>query len=220
MSDPVVVAATTTVNAGAPAPWVLTPAVPAAPATPTSTTPPAAAGTPPPAAPAAPAPIPAAEPKPLEKTDLKIPEGKSMDAASLDTLLAFSKAQGLSKAQAQAILDRDLSSGEAQTVFYREEMKKQDGKWLDELKSHKEFGGVKFSESAEDAKRAFDYVDPDGSFRKDLEAAMLAHNPKLVMAFAKFGKLLKDDRLTTQSTSTPPKKSLEEMLYPSMVGKK
>ena len=192
----------------------------------TATVPPPAV--PPPAAPpagtaAAPppaAPPPAAEPKPIEKTDLKIPEGKSVDPASLDTLLAFSKAQGLSKAQVQAILDRDLTDRETQTAGWHKAMKDQDAAWVAELKAHKEFGGAKFAESSEDAKRALDYADPDGSFRKDLEAAQLANNPKLVMAFAKLGKLLKDDKLSIQTAANPKGKSVEEKLYPSMAAKR
>ena len=196
-------------SAPAVAPW-------AAPPAPAPAVPPKAGEATPPAP---------AIPETFEKSDLKTPEGQSVDPAAVDEIVAFSKAQGLSKQQAQAILDRDVKGkGEflkVEQARVQEELHKQNAAWLGDLQKDKDFGGPKFGENAELAKRAMDFGDPTGEFRKELDAAGLSHYPRLVKFAAKFGALLKEDSLAVPPNVTAPKdeRSLEDKLYPTMAKK-
>jgi hypothetical protein len=137
------------------------------------------------------------------KYELKAPEGASLDAAALEGYVSFAKEHGLTPAQAQKILERDVASQKAANDALMAQVRDADQKSLKEIQTA---WGDKFGEYSEDTKRAFDYVDPDGTMRKDIERAGVAHYRPLVEAFRKFGGLLKNGSLAAPSIAGPTAK--------------
>jgi hypothetical protein len=159
-------------------------------------------------APKAGAPAPAATAAPEVKKEeikyeLKAPEGASLDAAALEGYVSFAKEHGLTPAQAQKILERDVASQKAANEALMTQVRDADQKSLKEIQTA---WGEKFAEYSEDTKRAFDYGDPDGTLRKQLEQIGVAHHRPLVEAFRKFGGLLKSGSLASPSIAGPTQK--------------
>lgn len=137
------------------------------------------------------------------KYELKAPEGVSMDASALEGYVSFAKENGLTPAQAQKLLDRDVAAKKQADDAVWEQVRKTDA---ENLKAIQTAWGDKFGEKSERVKRAFDYVDPDGSLRKEMESIGVAHHRPLVEAFLKVGDLLANDSLRTPSIAGPAAK--------------
>lgn len=157
-------------------------------------------GTPPPA-PAAP-----------DKFELKAPEGTNMEAAALEKFGTEMKSLGFTQEQAQKLLERDHGAQKARVQAEQTFMKAKDKEWLGEVKNT--WGTAKFAENSEHAKRGFDFLDPDGAMRKDMEAAGLAHWPKMVYAAERLGRALGEDKIgvRTETTRSVEKKNPEAAL--------
>lgn len=218
MADPVVAAPPAAVEPAKPAPAAAAPAVAtatASSATPVWMQPPAAD----PAKPAAatdavkPAADPAkpAEPAKPEKISIKAPEGVSIDAAVLEKFGADMSALGVTQDVAQKIFDRQMAAEKASREADVAAMKATNDKWGQQLKTE---WGEKYVENAELTKRGFDFVDPDGSMRKELEGINAQNWPKLLNGIRKVGEMLREDKLhvTTTNAVPAPKKSSEEKL--------
>jgi hypothetical protein len=134
----------------------------------------------------------APEKKEPEKFDLKVPEGAAMDAASLAKFESSMKELGFDAKQAQKILERDLAAQKASHEETLSILKKQDADSAKELQTS---WGTKFPERSESVKRAFDYADPTGAFRKKLADSYLANNKDLIEFVEKFGALMKEDTI-------------------------
>ncbi len=153
----------------------------------------------------------AEEGKKDEKFNLKVPEGHSMEAAALDAFEARMRALGVNQDQAQKLLDDNLKvQKESQDAMTRQ-LADYDRANLDKLKGR---WGTKFGEMSEKLKRVFDFADPSGSFRKEVEAMKMAHAPELVEVFERFIPLFEDPKLrapsstgaTEKDTRTPQEK--------------
>ena len=187
--------------APAPAPASAAAAVPAAPAAPAWNAPKPAepvAAVPDPAKPAAPAP--AAPVKEPEKFDLKVPDGVKMEPAALEGYKNLSKELGLTSEQTQKLLDRDLQAQKTSRESLTQQIQKQDADWAGEIRTKQ---GEKYAEFEATVSRAFDYGDPDGSFRKALGEAGLLNNPRLIGFVERFGSLFKEDKIPSGATGAP-----------------
>lgn len=154
-----------------------------------------------------------------EKYELKAPKDSLLDAAEIAQVETKAKALGLSKAQAQALLEERQ---EAKSVFaqaQKDAFKKHQESWLPELEADKEFGGANFKESAENAKRFVDLIatDAEKKILNDKETRW-GDNPVLFRLFARAGKRMANDKLVTEGkagTTPTTKKSRESILYPT-----
>lgn len=162
-------------------------------------TPPAPKEGAPPAPPAGEKPKEPAAPAP-QKFELKAPEGTSVDSAALEKFGTEMKALGFSQEQAQKLLERDLTAQKTRTQAEGDFMKAKDQEWLGEVKGT--WGTAKFAENSEHAKRGFDFLDPDGTMRKDMERAGLAHWPKMVYAAERLGRAIGEDKIGVRTETT------------------
>lgn len=148
---------------------------------------------------------------PEKYSDFKLPEGVSIDKAGLDSFAGLAKDLNLSQEQAQKLVD--LQSGmvktqaasqmaelEATVKTWQEQFKKEVGAKYDEELS---FIG-KFREQILDAETA--------QFLKD---SRLENHPGLMKAFAKAGRLLREDIPPSGSKSTG-EGDIAQALFPSM----
>lgn len=142
-------------------------------------------------------------PKEPEKFDLKVPDGFTMEAAAKAKFESSMQELGLDAKQAQKLLDKQLADQKASHEETITLLKKQDA---DGVKALQTAWGTKFAERSETVKRAFDYADPDGSFRKLLADSYLANNKPLIEFVEKFGALMKEDSISAGPSSAKPAK--------------
>lgn len=197
---------------------------------------------PPPAAPAASPPAATPEQSPWSKTgteekkddkpkaevkyDLKLPKDSHMDPAAVDKFASFAKERGLTNEQAQAVLEANHEERKALIESGMSQLKSQNAEWLKALKDDKEFGGDKFSENADYAKKAFDRFDKDGQLRKALIEGHLDNHPGLVKFVTAIGKAFREDKVTAPTLNAPakdtrdPREKLKEVYARQREGQK
>lgn len=154
------------------------------------------------------------------KYELKLPEGSPLGAEKVAEVVAFAKERGLSNEHAQAVLERESKA----VATYAEAQKQQlvtrnQGEWLAALKSDKDVGGEKLSESGQLAYRGG--VDLFGEkFMNVIREAHLNHHPDLFRGLAKYGKMISNDKFVHASAQPKAEKSVGELFYPDMYAKK
>jgi hypothetical protein len=150
----------------------------------------------PPAAPAAGTTVVTAPVAPVvpEKYDLKLPEGSTLDAKTVEKIGDYSRSQKFSAEQAQALLEREHKSAaefeQAQTARLAEENKK----WEKALNDDKEIGGEGLKKNVELAKRAVDKYASD-EFKALLDSTGFGNHPEVVRIFSRIGKAMEEDSL-------------------------
>lgn len=146
-----------------------------------------------------------AEPAKPEKVTIKAPEGVSVEAAVLEKFGADMSALGVTQDIAQKLFERQMAEQKASRDADFEAMKATNEKWGQQLKAE---WGEKYVENAELTKRGFDFVDPDGSMRKELEGINAQNWPKLLNGIRKVGEMLREDKLHVPTTNAVPEKKL------------
>ncbi len=143
--------------------------------------------------------------KPVVPTEftLKAPEGVKLEPAVLEGYKTLSKDLGLTSEQAQKLYERDLAAAQVAHKEGVASLQQQDAAWFGELQTK---WGDKFKERAVTVSRAYDYADPDGSFRASLKQAGLLNNPRLTEFVEKFGALFKEDNTAVGTTAVPKAK--------------
>jgi hypothetical protein len=158
----------------------------AAPVTPPVTTPPASDPATPPAA------TPPAE-QLLSYTDFVVPEGFDL-GPSKEEVIAFAKENKLTQAAAQKLVDMGVKLGkttmDSMVKAETENQLKTRDAWVNSLKADKDFGGEKFDENVNRAKRMVKTLnDPELNKFLDGEQGYGDH-PSLVKAFAKLDRMI------------------------------
>lgn len=149
-----------------------------------------------------------------EKYELKLQEGSLLDSSVVEKISSYAKEKGLSNEQAQELLD---TQEEAVSSFRDSQLQKlQDMRktWVEGIKSDKEFGGERFNESAELARRVITkYADKE--LIDALNTTGYGDHPALFKFVAKLGRELKvlDDKLVQPKAHAKGDVDVVEMLY-------
>lgn len=164
-----------------------------------------------------PAPIKKEEPVVVAPLELKLPEGSLLDASEVEKIAEIAKKQGLSQDVAQGILN---AKSEALTDFKTKQETEYEKirtvDWVNEIKNDKVFGGEKFIETSEFAKRGIEAFGTQ-KLRDDLETSGFGNHPELIKTFALIGRSIAEDRLVLPGAQEPKvKKSAAELFYPNM----
>ncbi len=160
-----------------------------------------------------PAPDPAAAPEPPKPTvdyQLILPEKSSLGKDALDKTVAYAKEKGLSKEEAQELLNM---KSDAVHDYTENTLKGMGAKWKAESMADPEIGGEKFDENVAIAKRAFDKFG-DESFKAALNESGFGNHPAFLKTFYRIGMALKDDKWVPaggQSSGAP--KSDADTIY-------
>lgn len=159
-----------------------------------------------------------AEGAPEKYTDFTMPEGVKLDAAVLGEFTTFAKEKNLSQADAQKLVDL-ATKANAQTLEQQQTRWSEIRQgWVNELKADKEFGGEKFTETVEGAKRAMKRFGDDG-FRAELNSFGYGDNAGLVRLLARVDKATREDRVVDGEDKGGQKDDAATTLYPNQ-GKK
>lgn len=157
--------------------------------------------------------------KPKEKSaeikyELKLPKDSLLDAAQVEEVASFAKEKNLPPDVAQAILDkRDLAVRSYRDAQEANLKKISSEQWPAELKAHPDFGGKRFNETVELAKRAF-HAYADKNLIAEMDRTGLGNHPAHLIAWARVGRAMQDDRIIpTGSPASAKPKSLADRLY-------
>jgi len=154
---------------------------------------------------------PEVKPEPIEYGDFTAPEGMELDAKMVDSFKGVAKDMGITKENAQKLMDLATShfSG-IQTATQEQAMETRVG-WVNELKSDAEFGGANFDKTVEHAKRAV------GRFGTPELSNFLSHsgmgdNNHVIKMLAKIGSELSEDNFVDGQAHSS-QKSVADILF-------
>jgi len=149
------------------------------------------------------------------KYDLKLSDKTSLDDAVLERTSAIAREMGLSNENAQKSLNFVDTEVAAHLARQRESFAKLSATWVGELKADKEFGGDKYNENVENAKRAVARFGSD-SLKVALDETGLGNHPELVRIFSKIGRAMADDKFVvgTAVNGAAQKRTLTDMYAP------
>lgn len=150
---------------------------------------------------------------PEKYEDFNLPEGMSIEDSTLQSFLPLAKELNLDQGQAQKLVDYE--AGRVQEMIDTQEQVWSDlrQEWRTAVKSDKEIGGPAFDESLAAGKTFLrKYGTPE--LMEALNSTGMGDHPEFIRAFARAGKAMKEDSLST-GTATEVKLSPEEILYPN-----
>lgn len=161
---------------------------------------------------------------------LKAPEGVTVDPAIIERTVAIARAQGLSNAAGQAMLDATVKELQSQDATRQAEWEPLKGaKWIEYNASLKaqalrdpEVGGSneKLQNSVDLAQMAIRTIaDGDPKFEKEVKEFLttsgLSSHPMALRLFSRIGKRMAESSLILAPTSsTAGKKPMKEAMYP------
>jgi len=185
---------------------------PAAPATPESGSTPAATGTDG-DTPAGDKPADKAADQVPESYELTLPEGSPLDQSALEKTASWARERGLSNEQAQAALEYANDQAQARDAHLRAEVERLAyEEWPTQLQADPEYGGEKFDQTAEHARRALAKFGTP-ALSQALKDTGYGNHPELVKTFARIGKELADDRLEGGGQGGTGSRSLADRLF-------
>jgi|DEB0MinimDraft_10_1074344.scaffolds.fasta_scaffold54939_2 hypothetical protein len=124
--------------------------------------------------------------------EFSMPEGVTIDDATLGDLKTLSKDLGLSQEQAQKIADLGVQQSQRwaeQQVEYAKQVREE---WAEQVKVDKEIGGMSMDETLSTARQALKaYGTPE--LVNLLNETGLGNHPEMIRAFSRIGKTIGDD---------------------------
>lgn len=152
-----------------------------------------------------------------EAWELSVPKDFPLPAENLSAFTARARELGLTKAQAEGMLQwhRDFHGDVTREMARREETVLRD--WNREMEQDGEFGGGHLKATIADARRALAVFDPDGGLRALLRDSKYQNHPAVIRAVARVGRALGEHAFVTPGgTGGGRDIPLEERMYPNM----
>ena len=154
-----------------------------------------------PGAPVAQEPPKAADPAPQD-AELKLPEGVKVDTQFLEAAKAAFKAQSMTSAQAQAVVDAYAANVAAQNKAFEEQQTKQREEWRAAIKGDPAIGGAKFEASQATVAKAVDkFFGEEG--RKLFDLTGFGDHPVIFRALHQIGTRISEDSVAGTVSDAP-----------------
>lgn len=185
-----------------------------------ATTPPAAPAPGPAAAPApaqspapdaSPAPAPA-DAAPAEYTAFTATDGRAIDKAIADEVVATAKALGLTQEKAQTLYDSRAASAAAASQAIQTQRETVIGQWRDASQADPEIGGANAQTTAVDMQKALDQLGTP-ALTEALKAFGLDQHPDMRRLLSKVGKQLRPDTGFHAPSAPAPARSRADRMY-------
>lgn len=150
--------------------------------------------------------------KPEEYT-LTAPEGFNLPEENLTSFAKAARDAGLSKEQAEKMLAWHQSFDKDARAYNEKLMADTVRGWQEEMRQDRDFGGTHWKATQADAAKFFRVVDPDGEVRRILRDTGFQHNPEIVRAVARAGRLMSEHEFVGANSGGASEKPLEERLW-------
>lgn len=134
-----------------------------------------------------------------------------------ETLKEFTKTcrdAGLTKEQAEAVLGWHKSQYQDYQAQNAQSVKDTLAGWGKEIQADKEFGGARWKDTLMDARKALEVADPDGALRTMLRETQYQHNPAIIRAVARIGRLMREHDFIGGNGEGKRAAPLEERFWP------
>ena len=151
---------------------------------------------------------------PEKYEDFKLGDGMTINEGILTKFTGVAKELNLSQAKAQKVVELAAEHAKALIESQSSAYQKVREGWVNEIKTDKEFGGQKFSETLERAGRALKRFSNDG-FKRYLGESGMGDNPELIKMLAKIDRATSEDRSVDNQTVGGSEMSVEDVMYPS-----
>ncbi len=146
------------------------------------------------------------------KFELSLPENSLLSKEVINEITEYAKAENLSPAQAQKLLERESNAISNYHQQITENAKAQTQTWFNEVKNDRELGGENFNQTAEYAKRAMDTFGND-KLKEIFNVTGGGNHPEIVRFCAKIGKMIANDKLIHGQNHIGGGVSAAEVLY-------
>lgn len=142
--------------------------------------------------------------------EFKLPDGMELDQAQTDEFKAIAQKLKLPADEAQKLVDLVAKRETARTEAHVAQV----AQWAESVKTDKEIGGDKLTETIATAKKAIDLGPPE--LKALLNESGLGNHPAVVKWAYAVGKALSEDKFVPGSKApASTQKSIEERLYPN-----
>lgn len=149
-----------------------------------------------------------------EKYDIAPPEKTLLDSSDVERIAAYARERGLSNDQAQEVLEREH---DAMATYHNKQIAaflERTESWKQEVAGDKEIGGANLQKSLGLVQRLLAQHDPDGSFKRDLEATRYGNHPGLIKFLYRIAKeTIAEDETVRAHAPSGSRKSTEDLLY-------
>lgn len=147
-----------------------------------------------------------------EQLELKLSEDSPLDKSAIDEISKFAEENGLSKSQAQKIIEHQEKTVRDYTESAKARFNEQTEAWVNDIREDKELGGENFEKSVELASRVFKkYAEPE--FVQALQESGWGNHPELVRVFTRIGKAMANDEKVDGRQHGSQPKTYEEVFY-------
>ena len=128
-----------------------------------------------------------AKPEPYELT---APEGFDVPEDNLKGFSALCNELGMTKEQAEKMLDWHKAQHEQNTAFAAQQEAQVLHGWSRDIMADPEFGGKNWASTVADARKALDRFDADGYLREFLRETKFQHHPQVIRVVARVGRAM------------------------------
>ncbi len=128
--------------------------------------------------------------------EIKLPEGETLDDATIAEIKAQAKELGLDAEKAQKFAENRIKQEKAFVEKQQEAFQQSVTKWAEDAKADKEIGGDAFDANLATAKKALDTFASDG-LKEMLNSTGFGNHPEVIRMFNRIGKAISEDRLVT-----------------------
>ena len=148
-----------------------------------------------------------------DEYELTVGEDFPMPEENLKSFTQTCRDAGLTKEQAEKVLGWHKSQYDAYSQTAALEEKNTLETWGKEIQGDAEFGGSRWKQTVADARKAFEVVDTDGSLRQMLRDTKYQHNPTIIRAVARLGRMMQEHGWVGQGGAASKELPLEERMW-------
>lgn len=132
-----------------------------------------------------------------ENYEIQPMEGYEVLPEVMETITPLLKKHNLSQEAAQELANVHMDIMQKQAAAMEKARSEMINQWVKDIKTDAEFGGAKYNENLALAKRGLRAIQPPGEGKSELnvllEASGMGNHPEIIKAFARIGKLVKED---------------------------
>jgi len=144
--------------------------------------------------------------------DFKLPEGIAIAPEILGKFTGVAKELNLTQEQAQKLVELTSENAIAKAKAQDAALEQQKQSWIKGLKEDKEYGGDKYNETVERAKRTFKAFG-NAELKTILDSSMLGDHPVILKLFATIDRKIGEDKVVDGKPPAATERSAAEVIY-------